>query len=177
MIEKSIGLDIDGVLCCFSHGVIERAKTLGLDEGFPKHWKDVDNWGMGTNFSKIMKDAWLDPQFWLNLPKFPNVKVDFQPTCYITSRPIAVEVTKQWLDDNGFPEAPVITVANPCDKLQHIQELNVEVFVDDLWETVRMLRDNGINALLYKAPYQRGHADDCEGLPTIESLEEIEKYV
>lgn len=175
--DLRIGLDIDGVLACFSCGVINRANEIGMKEMFPESCELVDCWDMSDHFSLLMKEAWLNKQFWLGLP--PLQAVGFTPICYITSRPIHTTVTEQWLAQHGFPEAEVITVAKPPEKVQHIQERSLDIFIDDLYSTVRELRDVGINALLHEAPYQVGHQAECIGLPTIKSLtkEEILKHV
>lgn len=173
---KRIGLDIDGVLSNFSAGLIKRANKMGLGEHFPKSWKEVTYWDVSDKFREVMKDAWMDEKFWLGLPALTK-KVPFKPYCYITSRPIPSEVTERWLDKHGFPKAMVITVSNPTEKMKWIEEHAVDVFVDDLYSTVCELRDAGYNALLYEAPYQRGHVEECKGLPKIKSLDEVLTYV
>jgi FMN phosphatase YigB (HAD superfamily) len=176
--NKKIGLDVDGVLACFSHGVIKRAKELNVSEHFPSTCLEVDSWDMSEMFSYIMQDAWNQPKFWAELPPLKGaLPLPFTPEVYITSRRIPGEVTKAWLKRNGFPEAPVITVSNPAEKLRHVLDLDIDIFVDDLYSTVREMRQAGVNALLFKAPYQVGHEEDCKGLPTIERLEEVLNYV
>jgi len=161
---KRIGLDVDGVLANFSAGVIKRANELGLGEHFPKCCHDTDSWDMSDEFSTVMNEAWRDEKFWL-------------PYCYITSRRVPSEVTKQWLTNNGFPDALVITVSNPTEKIKWIEEHNIDLFVDDLYSTVRELRDAGYNAVLFDAPYQRGHVEECKGLPKIKTLDEVLTYI
>lgn len=170
------GLDIDGVLCNFPQGVIERAKTVNLSEHFPPCCHDVMSWDFGTDkFSAVMKDAWLSVEFWLKLkPLAYSLPLSFTPDCYITSRPVENWVTEQWLDLWKFPKADVITVKNPLDKLEVIKERKLDLFVDDYIETVRHLRENGVNALLFEAPYQRGH--EHADLPKIKCLSEVENY-
>lgn len=178
MSEKRIGLDVDGVLACFSHGVIKRAKQLNVSEHFPENCLDVDSWDMSEMFSYVMQDAWKQEKFWLDLPPLDGaLPLPFEPYVYITSRRVPALVTKRWLDKNGFPDAPVISVTNPTEKLEHAKNLKLDIFVDDLHSTVKEMREAGINALLFKAPYQRGHEEECKGLPTIENLEEVLKYV
>lgn len=178
MVEKRtkplrIGLDVDGVLCDFGTGVIKRAQAMGLHEGFPTCREEVTCWDMGPNFSQIMKDAWLDSNFWLSLDPLRDSNLPFEPECYITSRPVATVVTAMWLAKHGFPAADVICVPKPEDKLQHIIDYDLDLFVDDLFSTVRMIREAGREAVLYKAPYHVGHKEECEGLPVIERLEDI----
>lgn len=175
--NKLIGLDIDGVLCSFSCGVLRRAKLLGYENEFPKTREDIKEWNVAPRFAEVMKDAWTDPEFWLELPPLRDGNLPFMPECYITSRPIDTEITERWLHKHGFPKKPVITVSRPEQKIEHIKDLKLDIFVDDLFSTVRQLREEGINALLYAAPYQVGHKDECEGLPTIARLEEVLEYV
>lgn len=171
-----IGLDIDGVLACFSCGVLKRARQMGLEQDFPESCEEVDPWDMSHRFSEVMKDAWRDDEFWLGLPALTTY-IPFTPYVYITSRQISSITTMQWLDKYGFPHAPVITVSNPKQKLEHIKNLKLDIFVDDLHDTVRDIRNDGVNALLHFAPYQRGHVVECGGLPVINNLWEISEYV
>jgi hypothetical protein len=171
----NIGLDIDGVLANFPQAVIETAVEMGMADKFPARWQDVDCWYIANGncaetFNQVWKHIKNDVQFWLKLKPFPyGVPLDFIPTRYVTSRPIDSWVTQQWLDVNRFPKAELITVSQPLDKLEHMDGL--DMFIDDHWETVRHLRENGVNAVLYKAPYQRGH--DCSGLPIVSHLSEV----
>lgn len=175
---KRVGLDIDGVLSCFSSGVIKRAKEMGMEAHFPKVCTDVNSWDMSDEFSKVMKDAWKDDQFWLDLPVLDGaLPMHFDPYVYITSRQVSSDTTRKWLDLHGFPKAPVITVSHPKEKLEHAKNLNLDIYVDDLYKTVREMRDAGINAILMSAPYQSGHKEQCEGLPTIKHLSEVLNYV
>jgi uncharacterized HAD superfamily protein len=172
--QLRIGLDIDGVIANFTQATIERAKELGLSNQYIKSWEDVTYWDVSPIFSQIMKDAWLDPSFWLGLEPMPGcLPLPVKPCCYITARPIDSKVTKQWLKKHNFPNAKVISVKTPEEKLAHIKNEKLDVFVDDLFSTVKQLRDANINAVLYKAPYQVGHVEECKGLPTISTLSEI----
>jgi hypothetical protein len=153
-----IGLDIDGVLCNFPAGVIDRARMMGLEDHFPKCCHEVQSWHISEKFSEVMQDAWTNPAFWLMLPPLAySLPLDFKPDCYITSRPIANWVSEEWLSAWKFPKADVITVSKPEEKHIHIAERRLDLFVDDYFETVDGLINRGINAILFEAPYQRGH--------------------
>jgi hypothetical protein len=178
-----IGLDIDGVLADFPAAVIHRAHAMGFCEYFPRSSADVSHWGISDKFPEVMKDAWNDPLFWLSVPpvwesygSIPMLDSLFPSRlkCYITSRPIPTWVTEKWLGHWGFPNADVITVSKPEDKLRHIRERDLDLFVDDYHITVEQLLDAGVIAKLFKAPYQRGHKVDH--LPTISSLREVYEF-
>lgn len=171
-----VGLDVDGVLANFSDGLIAKARQMGLSEEFPETWEHVDNWDVCEKFLHVMDEARMDASFWLGL-KPMTANVPFEVDCYITARSIGSEVTAKWLSDNGFQDAPVISVANPEEKLQHIKDRGLDLFVDDYYKTVINLLEEGINAVLFSAPYQRGHEEECKSLPKIYSLEEVLTYV
>jgi hypothetical protein len=173
-----VGLDIDGVLANFPQAFIDKANELELGWLFPDKWQDVKWWHIANdNCPKAFKAVWSHVhdryKFWEKIKPFPYVvPFDFDVDCYITARPIDNNTTSDWLMHHGFPtNAAVITVAQPTDKLAVIQERGLDLFVDDHWETVRQLRGNGVNAVLYEAPYQRGH--NCAGLPKIKHLSEV----
>lgn len=166
-----IGLDIDGVLANFVQGILDIGHERGLSH-FPKSWLDVDTWFICDGFVDVMKEHSYSADFWLGLKPLPySLPLDFTPDCYITARPIQSSVTQEWLDKYGFPKALLITVDNPQDKLAHIKERNLDLFVDDHYETIPQLRAAGVNAVLYHAPYQRGH--DVADLPTMKNLSEV----
>jgi uncharacterized HAD superfamily protein len=171
-----IGLDIDGVLADFPAAVIERARVMGLADYFPPSSSDVHYWGISEKFSEVMRAAWTSERFWMSLPPIPRSLAPwhFEPDCYITSRPIDSSVTEAWLKEWGFPEADVITVVKPEDKLQHILDRKIDLFVDDYYVTVEQLLESGVNAKLFKAPYQIGHS--VHHLPAISNLREIYEY-
>jgi uncharacterized HAD superfamily protein len=131
---------------------------------------------MSEKFSEVMKEAWKSAEFWLKLkPLAYSLPLDFTPNCYITSRPIENWVTEQWLFIWRFPKAPVITVSDPKQKIFHVLERELDLFIDDKYDTVEQLIEKGVNAVLYAAPYQRGH--NVSHLPRINSLSEVKNYV
>lgn len=161
-------LDIDGVICDFAGGVIKRAEELGIE--FLKSKEEWIMWDGHTNFSEVMKDAWLDADFWLSLK--PLNSISFTPHMYITSRPIKSTVTQQWLDKHGFPKAKLITVSAPEEKIQHLINEDVDLLIDDLHTTVKAAIDANICAYLFAQHHQVGH-DECKYLPKIYNLNEV----
>lgn len=167
----SLALDIDGVLANFPEAVIDRAHFLGVGDSFPISWRDVKSWELGTpRFHDVMRGAWGSVDFWSAINPMPGVIRCVKPGIYLTSRPIPSDVTTSWLSKHGFPESPVVTVQRPEEKIKHLQERGL-FLVDDYHETVQKCIDSGIEAYLYKAPYQRSY--DVSHLPTVTSLQEV----
>jgi len=176
MKQVRIAVDVDGCLADFAQAVLNRAKQLGMEKDFPKSCSEIACWDIAPRFSELMKDVWEDEKFWLNIP--PLVKeLPFTPNCYITQRHVPSEVTAKWLAKHKFPKADVITVSCPTEKLQHVKDRNIDLYVDDLYKTVKQMRDAGIQAILMYQPYQRGHAEECKDLPTIKKWDEVFKYI
>ncbi len=169
---KKIGLDIDGVLAQFSKGMVDKAIELGLT-GYPTRKEDVSHWDHLSDCGDLWKRIKYDESFWLYLEPFPDaLPIDFEVTRYITSRPIGNEISYFWLWKNGFPNPErCTTVPNPDDKLEVLRQIGIDVFVDDRIETCHQIQDAGIQAILFNAPYQRGHA--YTGLVPIYSLKEV----
>lgn len=177
------GLDVDGVLANFLQGFIDAGSELGIQCCLPKDWKKVDRWMFPcVDHFKAIWDAKCEHsyKFWLNLQPLPaavkyfNSKNAITPELYITKRPCPSFITRKWLRSVEFPDAEVVTVSDPKNKLEIVQE-RCDVYVDDLPSTVRQMREAGVNALLYSAPFHKG--ENIEGLPIIKSLSEIRKYV
>lgn len=177
-VKEKVGLDIDEVVCGFNQGFINEANKMGLGEHFANSAEEVNSWDLGSSrdkFLEVFKYIQLDPDFWLNL--VPLNYPDFVPYCYITSRPIAGDVTQQWLREKGMPDAPLITVSAPERKLAHILQLELDLFVDDYYPTIRGVIGAGAKGVLFESPYQMGH--DCSGLPVVNVLEyeELKKFI
>lgn len=176
-----IGLDIDGVLCNFVQGVFDHARLVGAGHLFPESWLDAKHWYLSHEVSKDAYMSRIHPTlkdnnlFWWRLKPLPySTPLDFVPARYVTARMnVTVDITRQWLLSNGFPDAEVISVDSPEDKYEHVKDL--DMFIDDHWETVRDLRSKGVNAVLYAAPWQVGH--DVSDLPCIKHLSEVKEYV
>lgn len=156
MNNKNIGLDIDGVLADFNMAwhilypeVNPRANTWYLDKK------------IGERFKLMKKEGTLD-EFYSNIePLIKPEELLFEPTCYITARPVNSDVTEKWLSLHGFPTKPVVTVGISKTKIDAAKENNVEIFVDDFYENFVELNNNGIFCYLYTAPwnlkYDVGH--------------------
>ena len=167
-----LGLDVDGVISNFTEALINEAKEMGLGDRFPKSWEDVTDWHFSNDFEAVWKVIERNETFWLSIPAHEEVKedLDFVPFCYVTARPIASNTTRFWIRQNGFPDAPVHTVAPNTSKLDILKDLGVTHFVDDKPETVEELNANGIVCYLYNRPSNKNYVTN---FPRINSLKEI----
>lgn len=144
-----IGLDIDEVLCDFVGGWCERHQLVEPESwhfDYPtSEWarfKDVDKEDI-ENFYKNLK------------PKVKASDIPFEPHCYITSRSMPTELTKKWLQDNGFATVPVYTVQLGESKIEVAKKAGIEWFIDDRFENFVELNKAGICTFLWDAPWNR----------------------
>lgn len=173
---NTVILDVDGVLCNFTEGIIHKAKELGFSEFFPLDASKVNHWNISSKFSEVFDVVKHDPEFWLSLTPMIT-ELPFSPIAYLTARPIDSKITEQWLQTHGFPKAKIITVSDPDEKLEYIKKLNPDAFIDDYFVTIKQIRNADANGILFKQPYQRGHKKECKGLPVIKTLGELKNYV
>ena len=172
-----IGLDIDGVLCNFAQGIINKADQMSLGHKFPQNWLLVRKWCIAqdrADYLNVWNEVKDDRSFWLHLNPIPHSSwLRFEPDCYISNRPHP-DITLLWLWRNKYPQAPVFHVKDPLDKVQVAQERELDLFIDDYHPTIAAMRKAGVPALLFKAPYQQG--EEFEELPTISDLKEVPQW-
>lgn len=142
--SKRIGLDVDEVLAGFVGGYIRYFQITET----PEFW----------NFdSKIMQRLLdLPEHFWADLtPLVDPSELTFEPTCYITNRPVESRVTTKWLADHRFPAVPVFTVASADEKIEIARDCKLDIFVDDRYETFVKMNSAGICCFLMDAAHNR----------------------
>lgn len=159
-----IGLDIDEVLAKFTSQYDKHYNT-----GIPTSW----------NFDKDMpsrlKQRSKDKKFWMDIePHLSGHDMPFEPTVYITARPIDSSVTEAWLKKHNFPVAPVITVKPGTSKIDVIKEYNLDIFVDDNYKTFQEVNDAGVLCYLMEAPHNKRYTKQAGHL-RIKSLNEVLK--
>lgn len=167
--KAKIGLDIDEVLCDW---------VGGWQDYFGKH-NAIDQRPTSWNFDYSITDKFkrtspeLLHEIYINLPaKAKPADLGFEPHCYITSRSVPVELTKQWLQKNGFPTAQVYSVGLGKSKVEVAKESGIEIFVDDCYEHFIDLNKAGICCFLYDAPHNQRYN---VGHKRIFSLNELTK--
>lgn len=149
-----IALDIDEVLCDWVNPWIER---WGMD--VPTSWFFDRN--IGDKFKEMRESGELE-SFYASLPPLTDSStIPFEPHAYVTSRPTHREVTEKWLNDNGFPARPVHVVGLNQSKVEILQEIGAEIFVDDRYDNFVEVNNAGITCYLFSSPhnarYDVGH--------------------
>lgn len=158
-----IGLDIDEVLCNWLEPWCEK-----FQYPIPNCWSFSYN--NKEHFNKLAESGLLD-EFYSNLPRLIDpTEIPFEPHCYITSRSVDVEVTKNWLQKNGFPTATVYSVGFGQSKVDAAKESGLDIFVDDSYHNFVELNNAGICTYLYDTPYNRRYN---VGYRRIYSLKEL----
>jgi hypothetical protein len=150
-----VSLDIDGVLADFNSGYLRRFKK----------WPNYD-WAITRNVNNILIH---EREFWLNLPVLN--KVEFIPKMYCSARVNPKRWSKQYLRDNGFPEAPLFQVNGY--KLSKYKTLKgrCDVHIEDSMKNFLDLNSKGVPCLLYN------ESEEVSPILQIRSLEydEIEE--
>lgn len=130
-----IGLDIDGVLAEFSAHFL---KYMNFENQEPA--TDWDDPRFRDHFHEVAKNE----EFWLSMPRLIDPKtLNFTPVIYVTARPISNEISTMWLLQNGFPDAPVVTVGEGGSKVEALRG-KVDIFVDDGYHNYVELNEAGI---------------------------------
>lgn len=157
-----LALDIDDVLASW---IKPWSKLHGNAE--PTAWQ-FDR-AIGQKFED-MKGKKLD-EFYSNLPILtPASDIPWEPSLYVTARPVDSSVTEAWLDKHGFPAAPVCTVGIGNSKLNCLIEHGIQVMVDDNFDNFVAINKAGINCYLFDQPHNQRHE---VGYKRIHSLKEL----
>lgn len=160
---RRVGLDVDDVICSWVKPWCEKYNICE-----PSSW--YFQWNTLEEFDRMNETGEL-AEFYVGLPaKAPATEMAFEPICYISHRPVNDEVTKQWLEINGFPLKPVFHVKNREDKVKIALEQNLDIFVDDNYETFRAMNAAGICCYLMDAEHNRRYN---VGYRRIKSLKEL----
>ncbi len=145
--------DIDGILADW---------TSAWNEMYPEILVQPSSWYLdrkaGKRFKQMKEDGTLN-DFYLNnvKPLMQPEDLPFEPHCYITSRPVPVEITEEWLDKYHFPAKPVYSL-NVCEsKIDMAKNSGVEIFIDDSFDNFVELNKAGITTYLYSAPWNQKH--------------------
>jgi hypothetical protein len=148
-----IGLDIDGVLADW---------TGAWNKIFPEVLVQPSSWYLdrkvGRRFKEMKEEGTLN-DFYLNnvMPLIKAEDLPFEPHCYITSRPVPVEITEDWLDKHHFPAKPVYSLDACASKVDVAKQAGIEIFIDDSFDNFVELNNAGITTYLYSATWNQKH--------------------
>ena len=149
MFTKRIGIDIDECIADFTGAYSEKTGKPAK----PIHWSYCDE--MLDNFGKWTSDKTIDG-FYLNVqPLLKSEELGFEPICYITSRPVPTEITRQWIIKHGFPQKPIFTTSSSNEKVAVAREQGLDYFIDDNYETFIKMNKAGICCFLMDAPHNQ----------------------
>ncbi|MCB9019216.1 MAG: hypothetical protein H6546_02700 [Chitinophagales bacterium] len=147
---RRLWLDIDGVLADFEKHFLDKLK---LQKGPSNDWNDPR---FRTNFDKIANDE----EFWATVPLLNGPDTFTYPIAgYCTARPINDEVTQQWLDQRGFPRAPLINVGQYGNKGKILHQKGCDVFIDDSFSNFTEVSMWGIECYLYTRPHNKKYKE------------------
>lgn len=145
--RPKIALDVDNVICDWTKAWGEEFNLCPR----PDCWHfSYDN---GKRFGMPKEDL---EAFYRKIPRQIDPKdLPFEPHCYVTARSIDEELTKKWIEDNGFPTAPVYTVPFGASKVDIVKKSGADMVIDDSYANFVELNNAGICCLLYDAPHNR----------------------
>ena len=143
-----VGCDLDDVIFDFTGSYEKRFNT-----------KLSNYWNGDYNMSKNLEQLKDEKEFWVNMPvkNRPSFEVDY----YITARSIPVEWTKEAIQKNNLPKAPVYSLPWNVSKIDTLKELGVDFMIDDKYSTFKECKENGIFCYLMNSDtnqhYNVGH--------------------
>lgn len=144
--HPKIGLDIDNVLANWTNFWGEAHDIE----------KNPHSWRYNYNNREWLKPSPELDEFYRNIPPLVNPDdIPFEPQAYLTARSIDESITKQWLQDNGFPTAPVFTVPFGASKIEVAKQAGIEWFIDDSYDNFVELNNAGICTFLWDAAHNR----------------------
>lgn len=143
--KKKISLDLDDCIVSWSEEWAKKEKIP-----IPKEW----NFSYETyNKLTFMKKEEFE-NFYANLSRKVDPKdIPFDIHCYITSRTLDINITKKWIEDNGFPCKPVYSVGFGKSKIEAFKESGADYHIDDSYEHFIEMNKSGITCFLLTAPH------------------------
>lgn len=146
--QPKIALDVDEVVC---NWVEHWCELHNID--IPSSW--YFQWDIKGLFDNMKAEGTLD-EFYSGLSSRINPDdMPFEPVAYISHRPVADTITKKWLEAKGFPLKPVYHVENRSDKIKIAKDLQIDIFVDDSYETFKAMNEAGVCCFLMDAKHNR----------------------
>ena len=127
------------IVCCDLDDVIFK-----FTEAYEKKFnaKLSNYWTGDYNMSKNLESLLKDKDFWINMEvkNRPSFEID----AYVTARSIPVEWTKEAIQKNNLPKAPIYSLSWDASKIDTLKSLNCDIMIDDKYQTFKECKENGI---------------------------------
>lgn len=148
MNKLKIFLDVDDVVLDFQPYMAERFNS-----------KILKSWSNSKLTKRRLKILMDEKDFWLNIP--PRHTPNFIPSGYVSARSIPKEWTYLCLKSNNIPgRSNIHHVGWGKSKIELLKSLNVDIFIDDKYETFKECNKNGIFCLLMDANHNKKYKTD-----------------
>lgn len=145
--KKKISFDLDDCIVSWSE---EWSKRENIP--IPTDW----NFSYETYNKLVSMEKEEFEKFYSNLPRKIEPKdIPFDIHCYITSRTLDVNITKKWIENNGFPCKPVYSVGFGKSKIDAFKESGADYHIDDSYDHFLEMTKNGIMCLLLTTPHNQ----------------------
>ncbi len=183
-----IAFDIDGVVADTMDIFVKLAhERYGLTHMTKEHLSCFNLYACLGLDKEVIDDLiclTLDDEHTLQIPPVPGAPetltalAHFTPLRFVTARIWAESIT-DWLFQT-LPDVPrerisVIASGAPESKLQILNDLGIEYFVEDRIETCRQLKEAGIQPFLFDQPWNRN--EPADGLIRVENWAELKEWV
>lgn len=145
MNKLNIILDVDDVVLDWHRAFAKKFKFGVINDWIPYNV-------IKPYLDKLTKDR----LFWWTLPlkHYPN----FTPFAYVSARGVPVSWTKQAMKLKNLPgRSKVYHVPWGHSKIEVLKSLNVDIFIDDKYETFLECHKNGIFCLLMDTGQNKHH--------------------
>ena len=133
-----------------------------------------------TYYKNVLEECTLKPNAGKIIKK---LKDEGNKIIFVTARLLKIKdcdtesITKKTLEDNNIPYDKLII--NAKDKLEYCLENNIQIFIEDSYETCKELEENGIKTYLMTTKMNQNI--DAGSIERVESWNEIydkiEKYI
>ncbi len=115
--------------------------------------KVSDYWSGDYNMLDNLENLQKDKDFWVNMPvkHIPTFEVDY----YVTARSIPEEWSLEAIQKNNLPKAKIYTLPWNESKVKILKDLNIDIHIDDKYETFKECLNSGIFCYLMDAPHNK----------------------
>lgn len=159
-----IGCDLDD---CIISWIKPWCEKFGHD--IPEDW--YFSYNTYENFKTLEGNQLND--FYSNLPaKVKPSEIPFDINCYITARTIDENITKTWIEKNGFPTKPVYTVGFGQSKVQAAKDAQIDWFIDDNYATYLEMNKAGITCFLMTNKHNERYNVGYKRISSFQDLKE-----